>query len=59
MKGSEFINLLLGLCAVWYSYVPPERIKNYRRPVALLVRYAGFILTALSLASVSLRAFAR
>ena len=51
MQSSALINLVLGLCAVAYSFVPPERIRQYRRPVALLMRYTGFVLITLSLTS--------
>lgn len=51
----EVVNLVLGLCAIGYSFVPPQRVRNYRRGIALLLRFCGMALVAISLIAASLK----
>lgn len=53
--AGEAFNLVLGLCAVGYSWLPPHRVKNYRRSFALLLRSMGLLLAGLSTTSVVLQ----
>ena len=55
--GSEIFNMVLGLCALGYSFVPASRVKNYKRSVALIMRWIGVLLIVLSAVSLLLRAF--
>ncbi len=55
-SGSEIFNMVLGLCALGYSYVPASRVKSYKRSVALIMRGVGLLLIVLSAASLLLRA---
>ncbi len=44
----DYFNILLGLCALAYSWVPAERIRNYKRSVALSLRIVGALLVVIS-----------
>ena len=46
----DCLNLLLGACAVGYSFLPPHRVPRYRRGVALTLRIGGALLLLVSLA---------
>ncbi len=48
-RAGYVFNILLGLCAVGYSFVPPERVRSYRRSVAVFMRGVGLVLIVISL----------
>ena len=56
--AGDLVNLLLGTCAVVYSWLPPQRIRAYRRSIALVLRVLGMVLIGLSAANMLLTAFA-
>ena len=55
IRSGDLFNLVLGLCAVIYSFMPANRVRNYRYGVALLMRFAGLILLSIAAASVMLQ----
>ena len=57
--AGAYINLALGLGAVAYSFIPPHRVKGYRRSIALLLRGSGCLLAGLSAAVLLLRVAGR
>ena len=57
VQSGEWFNILLGLCAVGYSLIPPHRVRNYRRGLALALRWLGVALLALAAAGLLLQAF--
>ena len=59
MTGGEIFNLVLGACALWYSFMPPHLVRGYRRSIALLMRFAGALLIFLTGASMLLKLLGR
>ena len=59
MWQSEWFNLILGACALWYSFMPAAQVRSYRREVALLLRIVGGLLILLAGTSLILRLLAR
>jgi hypothetical protein len=53
--GNELFNLVLGLCAFGYSFVPADRVRSYRKGIALAMRGFGLLLILLSLVSLILK----
>lgn len=51
----DIINLILGTCGIVYSLLPPERVRNYRRNLALLMRGGGICLLIIALTSLFLK----
>ena len=56
-SAGDLLNLVLGACAVGYSYMPADRVKSHKRGVALAMRAVGVIMLGLAAASLSLRWF--
>ncbi len=52
--AGDLFNILLGVCAFGYSFMPQERVRNYRRGVALAMRIVGIILISVSSANIVL-----
>ena len=50
----HILNVVLGLCAIGYSYLPPHRVKHYKHSLSLLMRVVGLFLLALSVTSLLL-----
>lgn len=46
--GGDWLNVVLGLCALGYSFMPPGRVRNYRRGLALFMRFIGLVLLLVS-----------
>ena len=46
--AGDLFNIILGLCAIGYSFMPHERVRNYRRGIALAMRILGLFLISLS-----------
>ena len=55
ISGAVF-NLILGVCALAYSFLPPERVRRYRPGLAKLLRILGIVLVTLAVTSLLLRA---
>ena len=55
IAGAVF-NLILGICALAYSLLPPERVRRYRPGVAKLLRILGIVMVTLAATSLLLRA---
>ena len=53
--ASDLVNLFLAGCAIGYSFMPPERVRNYNRRLSLVMRAAGGILLAITGASIFLK----
>ncbi len=49
---ADLFNIVLGLSAIGYSWMPAERVRNYRRGVALSMRILGIVLVAISTTNV-------
>ena len=50
------MNIVLGLCAIGYSLLPPHRIRNYKRGISLFMRFLGVVLLMVSGTNLLLRA---
>ena len=55
-SAGAILNLILGACALSYSWLPPERVRNYRPELAQLLRWLGAVLIALAAVSLVLQA---
>ena len=53
-NAGHILNVILGLCAIGYSYLPPHRIRHYKRSISLLMRILGFFLLIISVTSLLL-----
>jgi hypothetical protein len=53
-RADDVLNIILGACAVGYSFLPPHRVPRYRRSVALVLRVGGLILLLVAGASLAL-----
>ncbi len=58
-RTGELFNLVLGACALGYSFMPPERVRSYHRSVALAMRALGIFLVGLALMSLLLSVLTR
>ena len=54
MLGDLF-NIILGLCGIAYSFIPADRVKNYNRTLALIMRLGGILLCFLGITNWLLR----
>ena len=53
-RADDVLNIILGTCAVGYSFLPPRRLPRYHRGVALILRAGGLLLLAVAAASLVL-----
>ena len=53
-NAGHIVNVVLGMCAIGYSYLPPHRVKNYNRSLSLMMRILGLVLLAISVTSLLL-----
>ena len=53
-NAGHIVNVVLGMCAIGYSYLPPHRVKNYKRSLSLMMRILGLVLLAISVTSLLL-----
>ena len=55
MAGAgEVFNIVLALCAVAYSFLPPHRVRRHNRRLSLFLRLCGLLLLSISLTSLFL-----
>lgn len=47
-KAGHVLNIVLGLSAIGYSYLPPSRVKHYKRGLSLIMRILGLFLLIIS-----------
>ena len=43
-RSDNVLNVILGVCGVVYSFLPPHRVPGYRQGVALALRIGGTLL---------------
>ena len=53
-KAGHILNVMLGLCAIGYSYLPPHRVRNYKHSLSLLMRILGLFLLTITVTSLLL-----
>jgi hypothetical protein len=46
--AGDWLNIVLGVCAIGYSFMPADRVRNYRRGLALFMRFIGLVLLLVS-----------
>ena len=59
ITSGAIVNLVLGACAIGYSFMPADRVRGYRRSVALLMRWVGVVLVALAVINLCMQGIVR
>ena len=53
-RADDVLNIILGVCAVAYSFLPPRQLPQYRRGLALVLRIGGMGLVLVAGANMAL-----